>query len=586
MNRETDKILEQTEKKIAKIYERAQKEVDKKTEAYFKASEKRDAAQKKRLADGKITQEQYDNWRKGQLFMGEQYKQMQKQVSEEMLNASRTAAAYVNGKMPEVYALGYNAFDEDIGALKGYSFNLVDAATVRSLAMEDKTLLPYKTVNGKKEERWATQKVNSEILQGVIQGESVSKIAKRLRNVTDMDKNASIRNARTSMTSAENKGRMDSYEEATNMGIVLKKVWICSHDGKTRDAHLELNGVEQDYDKEFENSLGAIMYPGDPNAEPANVYNCRCTLISSVKGIRGLTSGKINYIGESGKSAHKVINGSDITGTWTRRADDFAFEIEDIINAQGFDGLPRIVSAEEFDDAVKAANGGEGFIAQRTYSAPDQETLDAYRQQLYNGDWYVDCSTGGAQYGQGMYCAADYTGTLSDGIKEEMKHYESLSENRYPKAVEEARNAYMQKQIDSANSELERVALKEKLFGNTTESEWDLYSTRTREQDRAFSRLANRIEEEAREIHGFSYIETFTLDSSAKIIELKDLLRMQSFDEVRISRMIETGDTELLNDLGAYAASKGYDAINAVGHGASGSYTVILNRTKLIIREP
>lgn len=36
-------------------------------------------------------------------------------------------------------------------------------------------------------------------------------------------------------------------------------------------------------------------------------------------------------------------------------------------------------------------------------------------------------------------------------------------------------------------------------------------------------------------------------------------------------------------DIGAYAALKGYDAINAESHGESGSYTVILNRTKTII---
>ena len=35
-------------------------------------------------------------------------------------------------------------------------------------------------------------------------------------------------------------------------------------------------------------------------------------------------------------------------------------------------------------------------------------------------------------------------------------------------------------------------------------------------------------------------------------------------------------------DTGAFAALLGYDAINAEGHGASGSYTVILNRTKCI----
>ena len=36
-------------------------------------------------------------------------------------------------------------------------------------------------------------------------------------------------------------------------------------------------------------------------------------------------------------------------------------------------------------------------------------------------------------------------------------------------------------------------------------------------------------------------------------------------------------------DPGVLAAEMGYDAINAVGHGATKSYTVVLNRTKLII---
>ena len=39
------------------------------------------------------------------------------------------------------------------------------------------------------------------------------------------------------------------------------------------------------------------------------------------------------------------------------------------------------------------------------------------------------------------------------------------------------------------------------------------------------------------------------------------------------------------SDYGVLAAMLGYDAINAVGHGESKSYTVVLNRTKLIISE-
>ena len=38
-------------------------------------------------------------------------------------------------------------------------------------------------------------------------------------------------------------------------------------------------------------------------------------------------------------------------------------------------------------------------------------------------------------------------------------------------------------------------------------------------------------------------------------------------------------------DVGAVATLFGYDAINAVEHGESGSYTVILNRTKAIFKK-
>jgi len=32
-------------------------------------------------------------------------------------------------------------------------------------------------------------------------------------------------------------------------------------------------------DKPFQSELGPIMFPGDPSADPGNVYNCRCTLV-------------------------------------------------------------------------------------------------------------------------------------------------------------------------------------------------------------------------------------------------------------------------------------------------------------------
>ena len=82
------------------------------------------------------------------------------------------------------------------------------------------------------------------------------------------------------ITGAQNAGRMERLHEAQEMGVVIKKKWLATMDKRTRDVHRdELNGVEVDVDEPFHTSLGDIMFPGDPNADPANTYNCRCTLV-------------------------------------------------------------------------------------------------------------------------------------------------------------------------------------------------------------------------------------------------------------------------------------------------------------------
>ena len=65
------------------------------------------------------------------------------------------------------------------------------------------------------------------------------------------------------------------------MGIELLKVWLATPDSRVRDSHARLDGEERKTDDEFSNGC---RYPGDPNGEPEEVWNCRCTLISQVKG--------------------------------------------------------------------------------------------------------------------------------------------------------------------------------------------------------------------------------------------------------------------------------------------------------------
>ena len=116
---------------------------------------------------------------------------------------------------------------------------------------------------------------------------------------------------------------------------------------------------------------------------------------------------------------NKPVDGKDIVGTWQYQGEKvnrlftdtsgtkaIDTEIEDVIHQQGFDGVPKIVTREEFDRIAK--ENPQMPILFRSYAANGQEQLRSYDDDLERGHFYVDCGTGGAGYGQGMYAAGVY----------------------------------------------------------------------------------------------------------------------------------------------------------------------------------
>ena len=285
-HRLTDEKLEEMEKRLSAIYSRAEKEIQKTADEYFSKFAKQDEAKRKLLEQGKITEEEYTKWRKGKVMYDKRFTEMKEQCAQQLLNVNKTAVAYINGELPEVYALNYNALESAVDGVGGYSFTLVDADTVRNLAVTDASLLPYKEIDPAKDIPWNMKKINAETLQGILQGESMDKIAKRIMNVQEMNKTQAIRSARTIVTGAENKGRQDSYKRAEKDGIVMKREWIATNDSRTRHWHAELDGVEVDIDEPWVNDFGEIMFPGDPSADPANTYSCRCSMSAHVIGFK------------------------------------------------------------------------------------------------------------------------------------------------------------------------------------------------------------------------------------------------------------------------------------------------------------
>lgn len=275
-------------KRLRKIYAQASEELAGKVNSFFDNFERLDA-QKRALVDaGKLTQKEYEKWRRNKLLMGQNYKDLQGNIASRMAEADKIAASYINRELPPAYTKGFNRLGK--GAEKhmpGYAFSLISEDTVKRLATNDKTLLPYKFVNGKKAERWHTKRVNAQVLQGVLQGESSRKIADRLiQAIPEMSRESAMRNARTALTGATNHGRQDAMKRLQDDGAIIQKEWLAAVDTHTREAHLELNHVCVPIDEPFVNSIGEIMFPGDPDADPANVYNCRCSIATKIIGFR------------------------------------------------------------------------------------------------------------------------------------------------------------------------------------------------------------------------------------------------------------------------------------------------------------
>lgn len=292
----TDQELAALEKRIAAEYKKAAEELQEKIDAYFESFAKRDAEQKAlvgTIVNGReYTEQDYKQWRLAQVGRGERFEALRDRVAERMTHANEVAAAYINDTTPGLYSLNRNyaayTIEQQVGSDVG--FDLWDEQTVKRLIVKQPDLMPYyppkRAVKRGIDLAWGKRQITAQITSGILQGESIKHLADRLqKNIPTMNRDSAIRAARTAVTSAQNAGRIDSYFQAEGMGIRLKKRWLSTLDNRTRHAHQLLDGQVQPNEKPFQSILGDIMFPGDPNASSANVYNCRCTLIAEVEGV-------------------------------------------------------------------------------------------------------------------------------------------------------------------------------------------------------------------------------------------------------------------------------------------------------------
>lgn len=288
----TDKELAKLERRIAKLYREAGKELQATIDAYFEQFAKRDEEMKALIGtvqNGKEwTEADYKQWRLNQIGRGERYQAMRDKVARRVTDANAVAVSYTNDATPGIYSLNRNYSAYTIEQVAGnVGFDLWDEQTVKRLMVEQPDLMPYyppkRALKRGIDLAYGKKQITASVTSSILQGKSIKHMADDLqKRITTMSRDSAIRTARTAVTGAQNAGRMDSYAAAEKMGIKVKKEWLATLDSRTRHSHAMLDGEQVAQDKKFSNGC---HFPGDPQGPPWEIYNCRCTLIAAVDGV-------------------------------------------------------------------------------------------------------------------------------------------------------------------------------------------------------------------------------------------------------------------------------------------------------------
>lgn len=290
------------EYRINQYYRQAERELQEKIEKYYKDFDRLDQKKRELVNSGKLSEADYKTWRHNKIMTGKVWEQRKDVISRDLYNTNYKARNMVYDELPDIYASAHNfaTYQIENGAHVDTSYTLYNKEAVERLIADDPDLLPYQKLNMAKDVSWNKRNLQAVMIQGVLQGESIPHLAKRLsKTVVQKNRACAIRNARTMATSVYNGGKMDAFKRAQALGVDLKVRWRATFDDRTRDSHRRLDGEVVEVGQPFSNGL---TFPCDMSflnnlksggSEKVinfskgcrETYNCRCTIQGVVKGL-------------------------------------------------------------------------------------------------------------------------------------------------------------------------------------------------------------------------------------------------------------------------------------------------------------
>lgn len=426
----TDQELAKLERRIAKLYREAGKELQATIDTYFEQFAKRDEEMKSLIGtvqNGKEwTEADYKQWRLNQIGRGERYQAMRDKVAQRVTNANAVAVSYTNDATPGIYSLNRNYAAYTIESVAGdIGFDLWDEQTVKRLIVEQPGLMPYypkdRALKRGIDLAYGKKQITASVTSSILQGKSIKHMADDLQmRITTMSRDSAIRTARTAVTGAQNAGRMDSYAAAEKMGVKLKKEWLATLDARTRHSHAILDGEQVAQDKKFSNGC---RFPGDPQGPPWEIYNCRCTLIAAVDGVDTSIAQRRARNADTGQT--EVISNmsyAEWTG-WKKDTKQVASAAKsDIIKAKP-EIKPVTLSLSNLEELEKWQNEYYATNSSVEFTKKANPNISKYSGGAYSAINAIE--RGGAAYEKALRCYGNLDGykEISDGVSAEISKF-------------------------------------------------------------------------------------------------------------------------------------------------------------------
>ncbi len=117
-----------------------------------------------------------------------------------------------------------------------------------------------------------------ELVVGFAAGEGIEDLRARIRDVTDLSRNAADALARTEVIAASNLGA-DARVALMGDDAPPFKQWLATMDNRTRPSHRHADGQVVPFGDRFQVGDAHLRVPGDPAGPAGEVINCRCTTL-------------------------------------------------------------------------------------------------------------------------------------------------------------------------------------------------------------------------------------------------------------------------------------------------------------------